>query len=120
MAGVIHGVDYAYSIRSTRSLHRLSTDVPFVTCVINSLSTFVYYLHLSNFLPDFGLSYFKVLSVYRLFVCFVTALIWKALHMSLLNLILVAEKLKHFAQTEQNKRETVESFDKMNKIQIWR
>ena len=35
MAGVMHGADHAYSIRSSWRLHRLATDVPFIACVIN-------------------------------------------------------------------------------------
>ena len=58
MAGVMHEADHAYSIQSTWSLHRLATDVPFIACVINSLSIFVYNLDLSNFLLESGLSYF--------------------------------------------------------------
>ena len=50
IVGVMHEADHAYSIRSTWSLHRLATDVPFIACVINSLSIFAYDLDLSNFL----------------------------------------------------------------------
>ena len=61
MVGVMHEADHAYSIRSTCCLHRLATDVPFMTCVINSLSTFTYYLDLLNFISESGLLYFRVL-----------------------------------------------------------
>ena len=50
-----------------------ATDVPFIACVINSLSIFVCSLDLSNFLLESGLSYFLVLSVCLLLVCFVSA-----------------------------------------------
>ena len=59
MAGVMQEADHAYSIRSTWLLHRLATDVPFIACVVNSPSTFTYYLDLSNFVSESGLSYFK-------------------------------------------------------------
>ena len=35
MAGVVHEADHAYSIRSTWSMHRLATDVPFIAYIIN-------------------------------------------------------------------------------------
>ena len=44
-----------------------------VTRVLNSSSTFAYYLYLSNFLSESGLLYFRVLSVVLMFVCFVSA-----------------------------------------------
>ena len=34
-----------------------------IACVINSPSTFTYYLDLSNFILESGLSYFRVLTV---------------------------------------------------------
>ena len=49
MVGVMHEADHAYSIRSTRRLHRLATDVPFIAYVINLPCTFTHYLQLSNF-----------------------------------------------------------------------
>ena len=51
----------------------LATDVPFIACVINSLSTFTYYLDLSNFILEFGLSYFRVSTICPLLVYFVRA-----------------------------------------------
>ena len=54
MAGVMHEAEHAYSIRST---WWLANDVLFIACVINSPSTFTYYLDLSNFISEFGLSY---------------------------------------------------------------
>ena len=51
----------------------LATDVPFIACVINSSSIFVYNLDLSNFLLQSGFSYFWVLSVCLLLVSFVCA-----------------------------------------------
>ena len=50
MAGVMHQADRTYSIRSTWLLHRLTADVPFIACVINSPCAFAYYLKLSNFI----------------------------------------------------------------------
>ena len=44
MLGVKHEADHAFSIRSTWSLHQLTTDVPFITCVINSPCTFTYWI----------------------------------------------------------------------------
>ena len=44
MTGVMHEADHAYSIQNTWLLHRLATDVLFIACVINSPSTFTYYL----------------------------------------------------------------------------
>ena len=73
MAGVMHEADHAYSIWSTWWLHRLATDVPFIACVINSPCTFNYYLALSNFILEPGLSYFRVLIICLLLVYFVSA-----------------------------------------------
>ena len=39
-------------------IDQLPMYLPFITCVINSLSIFVYNLDLSNFLSQSGLSYF--------------------------------------------------------------
>ena len=50
VAGVMHEADHAYSIQNTWWLHRLATDVPFISCVINSPCTFTYHLDLSNFI----------------------------------------------------------------------
>ena len=36
MTGVMDETDHAYSVQSTWWLHRLATDVPFITGVINS------------------------------------------------------------------------------------
>ena len=47
--------------------------VPFLACVINSPSTFTYYLDLSNFISESGLSYFRVLTICLLLVYFVSA-----------------------------------------------
>ena len=63
MAGVMHEADHAYSIRSTWWLHRLAIDVPVIACVISSPCTFTYYLDLSIFVLESGLSYFKVLTI---------------------------------------------------------
>ena len=52
----MHEVDPSYYIRSTWCLYRLASNVPFIARVTNSLSTFVYYLELSNFLSEFHLS----------------------------------------------------------------
>ena len=49
MAGVMHDADHTYSIQSTKRLHQLATDVPFMACVINLPCTFTHYLELSNF-----------------------------------------------------------------------
>ena len=46
IAGVIHQADQAYSIQSIRRLHQLATDILFIAYVINSPSTFIYYLDL--------------------------------------------------------------------------
>ena len=73
MAGVMHEADHAYSIQGTWWLHRLATNVTFIACVINSPSTFTYYLDLSNVILESGLSYFRVLTIYLLLVCFVSA-----------------------------------------------
>ena len=48
----------------------LATDVPFIASIINSPSTFTYYLDMSNFLLESELSYFRVLSIYLPLVCF--------------------------------------------------
>ena len=42
MAGVMYEADHAYSIWSTWSLHRLATNVPFISCVINLPCIFFY------------------------------------------------------------------------------
>ena len=73
MASVMHKADRSYSIWSTWCLHRLATDVPFIACVIDSPSTFTYYLDISNFILESGLSYFKVLTICLLLVYFVGA-----------------------------------------------
>ena len=73
MAGFMHEADHAHSIQSTWWLHRLATDVPLIACVINSPNTFTYYLKLSNFILEFGLSYFRVLTICLLLVYFVSA-----------------------------------------------
>ena len=44
-----------------------------VACVINSPMTFTYYLDLSNFILESGLSYFRVLTICLLLVYFVSA-----------------------------------------------
>ena len=49
-------------------MHELGNDVLFVACVTNAAITFAYYLDLSNFLWESGLSYFRVLSMSLLFV----------------------------------------------------
>ena len=49
MVGVMHEADHAYSIWSTWLLHLLTTNVPFIACVINLPCTFTHYLELSNF-----------------------------------------------------------------------
>ena len=49
MAGAMHEVDHAYSIRSTWWLHQLATDVPFIAYVINLPCICTHYLELSNF-----------------------------------------------------------------------
>ena len=64
MAGVMHEEDHAYSIQST--------DVPFIACVINSPSIFTYYLDLSNFILESGLSHFRVSTICLLLVYFVS------------------------------------------------
>ena len=51
----------------------LATDVPFIGCDINSPSTFTYYLNLSNFILESGLSYFRILTICLLLVYFVSA-----------------------------------------------
>ena len=53
MASIMHVADRAYSIQSTWWLHRLATNVPFIACVINSLSVVFYDLDLSKFLLTF-------------------------------------------------------------------
>ena len=53
-------------------IHRLATNVPSIACVINSLSTFTYYLDLLNFILESGLSYFRVLTNCLLFFYFVS------------------------------------------------
>ena len=73
MGGVMHEEDHANSIPSTWLLHLLATGVHFGACVINSPSSFAYYLDLFNFLLEPGLSYFRVLCICLLFVCFVGA-----------------------------------------------
>ena len=73
MAGVMFEVDHAYSIRSNWWLHRLATDVPFIACVISSPCTFTYYLDLSIFILESGLSYVRVLTICLLLVYFVSA-----------------------------------------------
>ena len=73
MVGVMHEADHAYSIRSTWWLHRLAIDVPVIACVISSPCTFTYYLDLSIFVLESGLSYFKVLTICLLLVYFVSA-----------------------------------------------
>ena len=42
MAGVMREANHAYSFRSTWSLHRLATNVPFIACITN----FVQYFYL--------------------------------------------------------------------------
>ena len=69
----MHEADHAYPNRSTWLLHRLATDVPFIGCVIHSLSIFVYILNLSNFLSEVGFLHFIILSICFLLVCFVGA-----------------------------------------------
>ena len=54
-------------------MHRLATDVPFIACVINLPCTFTYYLDLSNFILEYGLSCFRVLTICLLLVYFVSA-----------------------------------------------
>ena len=68
--GVMHEADHAYSIRSTCTLwsHWLATDVAFIGPVINSPSSFTYYLDLSNFNLESGLLYFRVFTICLLFV----------------------------------------------------
>ena len=73
MAGVMYEADHAHSIQSTWWLHRSATDSPFVACVFNLPITFDYYLDLSHFLLEYGLLYFRVLSLCLLLVCFVSA-----------------------------------------------
>ena len=73
MAGVKHEADHVYSIWSTWLLHGLATDVPFIACVINSLSTFTYYLDLLNVILEPGLLYFRVLIICLLLVYLVIA-----------------------------------------------
>ena len=73
MADVMHEADHTYSIWSTWWLQRLVTDVPFITCVINSLSIFVLNFYLSNFFSESGLSYFLILSICLMLVRFVSA-----------------------------------------------
>ena len=48
MAGVMHEADHAYSMQSTWLLHRLATDIPFITYVINLPCTFNHYLDMSS------------------------------------------------------------------------
>ena len=48
IAGVMHEADQRLLFRVTWWLLQLATDVPFITCVINSPSTFTYFFHLSN------------------------------------------------------------------------
>ena len=52
-------------------INQLANSVHFITCAINSPSTFAYYLELSNFLLESGLSYFSVLTLCILFISFV-------------------------------------------------
>ena len=73
MAGVMHEADHAYSMWSTWWLYWLATDVPLTVCVINLPCTFTYYLDLSNFILESGLSYFRVLTICLLLVYFVSA-----------------------------------------------
>ena len=49
MVGVMHEADHTYSNWSTWWLHQLGTNVPFMACIINLLSTFTHYLELSDF-----------------------------------------------------------------------
>ena len=49
LESVVHEVAHDYFIRSAWLLHRLATDVPLRSCVINLPSTFAYNLDLSNF-----------------------------------------------------------------------
>ena len=65
----MHVVDHAYSIQSTWWLHRLII----VACVIISPSTFTYYLDLSEYTLESGLSYFRVLTICLLLIYFVSA-----------------------------------------------
>ena len=51
----------------------ISYRVPFIAFVINSPSTFTYYLDLSNFISQSGLPYFRVLTICLLLVYFVSA-----------------------------------------------
>ena len=73
MAGVMHEADHTCSNRNNWLLHRLTTDVPSIACIINSPSTFTYYLDLLNFISEFGLSYYRVLTICLLLVYFVSA-----------------------------------------------
>ena len=69
MAGVMYDASYHnYSIQSTWWLHRLASDVPSITCAINSQSISLYNLDLSNFLLEFGLWYFWYLCICLLLV----------------------------------------------------
>ena len=60
LSGVVSAMneaDHTYSIWNTWYFQQLVTNVPFVACVSNSLSTFTCYLDLSNSILESVLDY---------------------------------------------------------------
>ena len=73
MAGVMYEADQANSGDYINYVLIIIIDYLFIARVINSPSTFTYYLDLSNFISESGLSYFLILTICLLLVYFVSA-----------------------------------------------
>ena len=67
----MHETVLTYCIQGIWWLHRSATTVSFIASVVDLLSIIGYNLDLSNFLWEFGLSYFLVFTICLLLVCFV-------------------------------------------------